>query len=166
MRRAENKFQTGKVLVLVLFAVFAVCVLYVLLTGAGVYERLTKRGRSAFDERTVPQYIATKVRQADCAGAIQVVRTDGTDVLCLAEQIGDTCYITRIYCYDGYVRELFTAESVPFDPVAGEKIAPAAEVSISLEEESLYVTVTQADGTVLRQILTLRSIGREAGDEK
>jgi hypothetical protein len=151
---------------LVLFAVFAVCVLYVLLTGAGVYERLTKRGRSAFDERTVPQYIATKVRQADCAGAIRVVRTDGTDVLCLMEEIDGERYVTRVYCYDGYVRELFTAESVAFDPVVGEKIAPAAEVSFSLEEESLYVTVTQADGTVLRQILTLRSIGREAGDEE
>ncbi len=166
MRRAEGRFQTEKILALVLFAVFAVCVLYVLLTGAGVYERLTNRGQSAFEKRTVPQYIATKVRQADCAGAVSVARIDGMDVLCLEEQIDGACYVTRLYCYEGYVRELFTAEAVLFDPMAGEKIAPAAQVSFSLEEECLQVTVTQADGTVLQQILALRSVGREAGDEE
>ena len=166
MKRAESKFRKGKVLALVLFAVFAVCVLFVLLTGAGVYERLTKRGQSAFENRTVPQYIATKVRQADCAEAVFVVRTDGTDQLCLRERIGGTCYVTRIYCYEGYVRELFAAESVAFEPMAGEKIAPAEQVCFSLEGECLYVTVMQADGISAEQLLTLRSNGREAADEE
>ena len=36
----------------------------VLLTGAGVYQRLTQRDRQAYDQRTCAQYLAAKVRQA------------------------------------------------------------------------------------------------------
>ena len=39
------------VFVLLLFCVFAVCVLSVLLTGAGAYRRLTERDRVSYDRQ-------------------------------------------------------------------------------------------------------------------
>ena len=177
--KRETNGQTEKVLTLVLFAVLAVCMILVLLTGAGVYKRLTERGQKSYETRTVPLYLATKVRQADSAGAVVTEREYGLEVLQLKEQIDGISYVTRIYCYEGYVRELFSAETVPFDPTAGEKIAPAAELRFSLTGESLQVTVTLEDGRVSEQMLTLRSdgiiseqavtlrsSGREAGDEE
>ena len=62
MKNKNQKSQIEALVVLVLFGVFALCILAVLLTGAGAYGRLVERQQSAYTERTVPQYIATKVR--------------------------------------------------------------------------------------------------------
>lgn len=164
--KKETNIQTGKVLTLVLFAVLAVCMILVLLTGTGVYKRLTVRGQESYETRTVPLYIATKVRQGDCAGGVATERNEGMDVLRLNDRIDGACYVTRIYCYEGYVREWFAAEAVAFDPAAGEKIAPAGSVSFSLDDGSLHVAVTQENGSVSEQVLTLRSVGGEAGYEE
>ena len=164
--KRETDTQTGKILTLILFALLAVCILLVLLTGTGVYKRLTNRGQEAYERRTVPLYIATKVRQADCEGAVSSEQRNGIDVLLLKEQIEGIGYVTRIYCYEGIVRELFSAETVAFNPAAGEKIAEAEAVTFSLEDGCLYVAVLQADGTTTEQMLTLRSTGREVGYEK
>lgn len=161
-----NSTQTGKILTLVLFAVLAVCMILVLMTGAGVYKRLTARGKQSYETRTAPLYIATKVRQADCVGGVTTEHSNGTDILRLNEWIDGSCYVTRIYCYEGYVRELFAAETVPFDPTAGERIAPAQKVSFSLEEGNLSIVVRQVNGTVSEQRLTLRSVIGEATHEK
>ena len=157
MKKTESRFQTEKILPLVLFAILAVCAVLVLLTGAGVYGRLTDRGQDAFKNRTLPLYIATKVRQADCAGAISLEHVNGTDILRLEEQIDGKGYVTRIYCHEGIVRELFSAEDVLFDPAAGEKITEASGVAFSLEDGGLTVRVTGDEGTVTEQTLTLRS---------
>lgn len=166
MKNTESRFQTEKILPLVLFAILAVCAVLVLLTGAGVYKRLTGRGQEAFKNRTVPLYIATKVRQADRAGAVIVEQWNGTDILRLEEQIDGKGYVTRIHCHEGIVRELYSAEEVPFDPAAGEKITAASEVRFSLEEGCLTVKVTREDGTVTEQALTLRSFPGEVAYEE
>lgn len=164
--KKETNVQTEKVLTLILFTVLAVCMILVLLTGAGVYKRLTTRGQETYEKRTVPLYIATKVRQADSVDAVATEHSGGVDVLLLKEWIDGACYITRIYCYEGYVRELFAAEEVVFDPMAGEMIAKASEVRFFLEDGCLHVTVTGEDKTSLKQMLTLRSVVGEAEDEK
>lgn len=166
MKKTESRFQTEKLLPLVLFAILAICAVLVLVTGAGVYKRLTERGGEAFHNRTVPLYIATKVRQADCAGAVSVERENGTDILRLWEQIDGKGYVTRIYCHEGVVRELFSAEGVSFDPAAGEKITEAAGMSFSLDEGCLTVRVTGEDGTVTEQMLILRSVQEEIAYEE
>ncbi len=164
--KRETSVQTEKALTLILFAVLAVSMILVLLTGAGVYRRLTKRGQESFYKRTVPLYIATKVRQADCTGAVTTEQRDGMDVLLLKEQIDGEEYVTRIYCYEGYVYELFAAEAVNFDPLAGERIAKALQAEFSLENGCLYVTVTGEDGEMTEQRLTLRSMVGEVAYEE
>lgn len=164
--KKETSNQTGKILTLVLFSVLAVCMILVLLTGVGVYKRLTIRGQESYETRTVPLYIATKVRQADFAGGVATECCNGKDVLRLNERIDGDVYVTRIYYHEGYVWEWFAAENVPFEPTEGEKIAPAEEVVFSLEEGNLRVAVRQENGTVSEQMLTLRSLGGEAAYEK
>ena len=77
---------------LLLFGVFAVCVLAVLLTGADAYRRLTERDREASDRRPSVQYIATRGRQSDAAGGIGVEFSADTTALVLGE--GD--FVTRV----------------------------------------------------------------------
>ena len=134
-----------------------VCLLAVLLTGAGAYKRLLENGEDAFFNRTAPQYIATKVRQADMTGAIRVACFGDVEALELREEIGGTVYVTRIYSYDGYIRELFSDSSVEFFPSDGEKIVETGKVGFTLEGGCLTVTLFDKEGNETKLRLALRS---------
>ena len=143
---------------LLLFGVFAACVLAVLLTGADAYRRLTERDQAAYERRTGVQYIATRVRQADHAGGIAVEDFGGTDALILG---ADETYAARVYCYDGWLMELYCLAEEPMEPQDGQKIMEARALELSLEDGLLEASLTAADGTEDTLRLSLRS-GEEA----
>lgn len=153
MKKQAAQHHMDALMALILFGVFAACVLAVLLTGARAYQRLTERDRSAFDRRTALQYIATRIRQSDVAGAVTVEDFGGVDCLCLWQ--GD--YVTRVYCYDGQLRELFTDPQADMGPEAGEPVLEVQAVDFALREGLLTVTATLADGTGDSLYLALRS---------
>lgn len=156
MKKSESKTHIEGLLVLVLFCVFAICILSVLLTGAKAYGRLVDSQQVSYEKRTVPQYIATKIRQTDVSGAVSIGDFGGVEALELVE-LPEKEYVTRIYCYDGYLRELFSTVTGNFEPEAGEKILEAQQVDFSLNENCLRVTVTGTDGEKTEVKLTLRS---------
>ncbi len=133
------KERSGKLtglMALLVFTVFALCVLRVLLTGAGVYERLVSRGEDQYSSRTTVQYLATRVRQAE---SVAVSDFGGIPALVLEEQAGTAAYVTRVYLYDGYLRELYSAASADLSPGDGEKVLPANSLSLSLENGLLTI---------------------------
>lgn len=138
---------------LVLFGLFAGCVLAVLLTGAGAYRRLTDRDRASCESRTRMQYVAARVRQAD---GVTVEEFAKLPALRLAESGG---YVTWVYCWDGWLTELYTTAESELGPEAGARLTPAAELSLRLEEGLLEVDITGPEGTQERLYLSLRSQG-------
>ena len=156
MKKSESRTHIEGLLVLVLFCVFAICILSVLLTGAETYGRLVDSQHASYEKRTVPQYIATKVRQTDVSQAVSIGDFGGVEALELVE-LPEKEYVTRIYCYDGYLRELFSTVTGSFEPEAGEKILEAQQVDFLLNENCLRVTVTGTDGEKTEVKLTLRS---------
>ncbi len=161
-RRRKQKHEITGLIALVLFGVFAVCILSVLLTGADVYHRLTVRDRDAYARRTCVQYIATKVRQAQSGSAVSVTNFDGADALALAEDIDGETYVTRIYCCGGWLRELFTAEGGEFHPEDGEKVIEARDMQLELEDGLLTAVITDGAGTETELSLFLRGEGAAA----
>lgn len=159
MKRQSTRHQMDGLIALLLFGVFAACVLVVLLTGADAYRRLTERDRTAYDRRTCIQYVATRVRQADCAGGIDVVDFDGTRALALDG--GDGEYYTRVYYYDGYLMELYTSYGSEMEPRDGERVMAAGGLDFSREGSLLTVTATDARGEESTLLLSLRSGGAE-----
>lgn len=141
----KKKRKTDALLVLVLFGVFAVCILSVLLSGADAYQRLSQRDRHSYDRRTASQYLTTRVRQADRLGDISVRTFEGCPALVLTEDIDGEAYETRIYCYGGYIRELFAAEDGEFLPEDGEKVLPAESLLIEEETPGLRLRVLTED---------------------
>ena len=139
---------------LAVLAVFAMGILGTLLGGVGIYRRLTQRDRASFDSRTCVQYMATRVRQAD--GAVETGIFGEGDALLVAQPAQDGDYLTRIYCYDGWMMELFSARSADLAPQDGEKILPARELTLELEDGLLRVRVTDMDGAVHDLYLYLR----------
>ena len=157
MRREKDHSLNG-LLALLLFGIFAACVLSVLLMGADAYQRLTERDRESYESRTVAQYIATRVRQADRSGGISAGAFGGSDALELWETIDGEAYVTRVYCHDGWLRELFTDASGDFAPEDGEPVLEAESLSVSLSGAGLLtVEITSADGETQQVTLYLRS---------
>lgn len=121
-RERENNHLIESLAALLLFGVFAACVLSVLLTGAGAYRHLTERDRTAFDQRTAVQYVANRLRQADRAGGIALQDFQGNSAIVLTEEIGGEAYETHIYCCGGHLRELFARTDNGLTPEDGEKV--------------------------------------------
>lgn len=135
------KERTSKItdlLALVVFAVFAVCVLLVLLTGAKVYRNLVRQGRESSDARTAVQYIATRVRQAQ---SVSVEDFGGCQALVARETIEGEPYLTRVYCYEGSLRELFSAETAQLSPEDGEAVMEVENLELWLEDGLLTVNI-------------------------
>ncbi len=149
---------------LLLFGVFAVCLLIVLLTGADAYNSLTAKDRIAYDNRVCGQYIATQVRQNDDMDSITVTDFGDGGALSLAKEIEGTRYVTLIYSYDGYLMELFCDENAQLAPEDGEKIMPISRLSLAMEDGRLKISYANEDAAEhdeTTMVLTLRS-GEEA----
>lgn len=154
MKRQGTKHHMDGLLMLLLFGVFAVCVLIVLLTGARAYRGLTDRDRAAYDRRTCVQYIATKVRQGDLTGGVTVEPFGDTAALCLKDPEG---FITRLYCFDGYLMELYTFADGALEPQDGERIMPLAGLELTLEDGLLTAELQAGEGVTDTLRLSLRS---------
>jgi len=124
---------------LLVFALFAACILLVLLTGADLYRGLVARDDAAYSCRTGAGYLASRVRQAPDGGAVSVRPFGDGDALVIAEEIGGSRYETLIYCHEGWLCELFAAAEDAASPAAGERVLPARVLSLRLEEGLLTV---------------------------
>ena len=142
------------VLVLLVFAVFMVSVLKILLTGADLVQHITERDQHSYDQRTVVQYLTTRVRQADQTGGV-LVEDSGT--LVFREEIDGIDYETSVYCYGDYLREMFYEVGYGLPPEFGEEILPVKKFQVSRTGSVLYLAFEMPDGTEESIMLHLRS---------
>lgn len=156
----QREGQLDGLLALLLLGVFALCILAVLLTGAGVYQRLTERGRTSGDSRTAAQYVATRVRQADAVGAVALEPFGDGDALVLTEDLEGTVCRTWVYCHEGWLRELFGDAAGDFAPEDGEKVLAAENLDLTLRDGCLTADITVAGAT--EQVVLLLRSGEEA----
>lgn len=154
MKRQGTKHQMDGLLMLLLFGVFAVCVLIVLLTGAKAYRGLTGRDAAAYDRRTCVQYLTARVRQGDLAGGVTVEPFGDAEALCMKDPDG---FVTRVYCHDGWLMELYTFEDMELEPQDGEKVLPLEGLSLSLEDGLLTAEVRQGEDVTDTLRLSLRA---------
>lgn len=165
MREERRQNHITALAAVTLLAVFAVSILLALLAGAGAYRRLVDRDAAAFDTRTAAQYLATRVRQNDVGyerpdeTAVTVEDFWGADCLTLKEWNGGyvSQYVTRLYCYDGSLWELYTAADVEAELTDGERVMELDGLELSLEDGLLNAALTLKNGETETVILSLRS---------
>ena len=136
---------------LLLFAVAALCVLLVLMLGARTFRNLVRNGREQFENRTAVQYVITRVRQAE---TVEIAEFDSCEALVIPEQINGKIYLTQVYLYDGYLRELFCAADADLSAKDGQKLVPVEKLQLRLEDGLLHIQINS------RQVL-LRLSGKE-----
>ena len=136
MKEGTSRIQ--QVLALLCLLVFALCVLFVVLSGASCYKDLVDRGGASYAQRTAMQYLTTRIRQAQ---RVQIGDFEGLETLILEETINGEVYTTKVYCYDGWLRELYTVPGVTIAPKGGTPILEGEELELSQEGKLLRVTL-------------------------
>ena len=149
METKRRQSHSAAPLALVLLAVFALCLMSLLLTAGEVYAGLVREGQSHHAQRTAGNYLATRLKQSD---GVTVADFEGVTALVFPEEAAGSTYITRVYCYDGWLRELYTTEKCSFSPGDGEKLLEMEALSVIMEEGYLYIHYT-LPGESPRQLL-------------
>lgn len=165
MNTKEHRHNTiTHLAALLLLGLFALCLFAVLLYGVKAYRQLTARDRQIYDSRTCAQYLATKVRQAPVAEAVALSDFAG-GALVIRERLDGQDYVTRIYCHQSWLMELFTADADDFSPQDGEKLLEVQALTFGLEDGLLEISITPKDGMPRQLALFLRG-GEEGAYEE
>lgn len=162
MKKKIIRHHMDGLIALLLFGVFAVCLLAVLLTGAGAYKRLNNRNEEDYARRTCMQYVANRVHQAPKPSDVRIEPFGSGDALSIIDQDG---FITRVYYCDGYLMELYNSPSFTLSPQDGERIMEIGGLDLTMEDGMLTVTVTDSIGRDSEMVLTLSGKGGMS-DEK
>lgn len=164
MKNKTKGIDVSSVAPFFLFAIFAICVVSVLFTGAGLYRQQIQRDQNGYNERTVSQYITTRIRQGDKLNSFFIgdlqskTPAESGNTFFYRESINGVDYYTCIYCCEGYLYELFTAADAELDPSAGERIAKLQSLSFSSDGRILNVSIVHENGLDQRLSLCLRSL--------
>jgi len=111
MATKSSSLKIDTVFALMIFCVFAISVFLVLILSGSTYRNMVDTAAYGQNERIALSYIRTKVRQADVSGAVSVTDFRGANALTITQH--DFGLVTRIFYYDGWLRELFA--EVGFD---------------------------------------------------
>ena len=162
-RKTDKKGNAVSVLfTMLLFLVFVLCALFTVLIGSRVYENINVRSDANYTGSTALSYIANKVRQGDRAGMVNVVDVDGTQVLEMKQEIGESEHVTWIYWDHGSIRELFTDTSSGLGLADGLEILECRGLKLSREGRLLHIETVGEGGGSLE--LSLRSGGLETDE--
>ncbi|MBE6036616.1 MAG: DUF4860 domain-containing protein [Clostridiales bacterium] len=162
-RNRTPKQHMSSLLTLVLFAIFAVCILFVLLTGARIYSDVTARGQDAYSQRTAVQYLSGKLHQAPSGQAVSLTAVEGSPALAITEEIEGRSFTTYVYCHDGWLRELFTFSGMEVHRGDGEKVLPLQSLSLQFTDGLLQVSIIDGQDRISKFSLALRG-GKEAAE--
>lgn len=157
--QGKKAWMVSLVSMIFILGIFAVSALFLVNIGVQVYKNVVIANNDNFELRTSLSYMATKVRQADCAGMVEIRDMDGVSVLVLGEENEDGAFETYLYFWDGYLYEHFMEKGGYFEPGYGMETFEAA--SFLMEETQagqLHLKAENSAGDTEELYLTLRTM--------
>ena len=151
--------------VLTLFLLLSALSISVIIAGSTVYEKISDNMDNNYDRRVTFSYLATKIRQNDSAGSIYIEEKDGVNMIAIKDidPFWDSAFVTYIYYYDGYIRELYfeieDGKTVDFELDWGDEIIKAEGFSFQFSdnEDQIKMSLTDKDGNDQSTKVFLRS---------
>lgn len=163
MKVTMRKHSVQSIFVVILFCLFAASLMLILVSGAGVYQRVVNAMGTNYDSRTATTYVFNKVHHADNGDSVSLGSFGDGDALLLMEEIDNIKYCTYIYCYDGKLMELFSRYDQQIDPEYGTPIMDIRSLNISEETDTLYsFRITTLDDETDTLYVHLHSVGGDA----
>jgi len=145
---------------LLLFAIIVLSLLFLVMTGTGLYSAVVDSQTRNREARAALSYLAARVHAADAAGAVSVGEGPEGAALLLRENADGETYETRIYLYEGALREEYGTADAALDPQDSERIVDAKSFSVEQVRPGLLVVSTEYGSADI----ALRS-GRGAGPD-
>ncbi|MBR0417389.1 MAG: DUF4860 domain-containing protein [Firmicutes bacterium] len=130
--------------VLLILCVFSAAILSLLLSGAGTYKNITEKDRASQQEQILELFISNKVFQAENRDSVRLTEEGGVSILAVDSIENGEPHVTRVWCYGGWIRELYSDAGYNFTPDDGEKIAKAEELSFTEDGGLLKVRIVSS----------------------
>ena len=140
----KSSHAISGVFVFLLLGLFAVFSTVMVLMGAKAYRGTVDRSSYHNSMRVASSYIRTMLRSDDEEGVLRIEDIDGIQTITMENDYGDI-YITRIYVYEGKLRERFSLAELPFMPQTGESVCDLDSMHAEMKDGFLKVLFT-ADG--------------------
>ncbi|MCR4850565.1 MAG: DUF4860 domain-containing protein [Lachnospiraceae bacterium] len=146
MNEKQNRHIIDILFVISLFAMFVLSAVFLISIGARIYSNTMDNMNSNFDSRTAVAYINEKVHQSDVSGNVRIGDFDGCEAIIITNYVKDLEYITYIYEYEGYIRELTVRKDIALSPAAGSTILGVKEFSLDGISDTLFKCEVNIDG--------------------
>ncbi len=130
---------------LLMAALFGLMLIPAIVGGGSVYKEISVQSAVSFNRRTACGYISTQVRNAQQKSEIYTDKSFG-DTINIPITLDGEEYITKIYCHEGYLFELFTYADAEVYPEDGEQLLPLGEMTAEMTDGLLCVTL---DGEII-----------------
>lgn len=117
--------------------------------GAGIYREAVESENRNNGERALLSYLSTCARTNDAAGAVRVLKEDGTMALAVADETSE--YAVRIYRHEGKLVEDYGRLSAPLDPKNASVIGETETFEIEEKTPGAFWVHTDA-GTVIFRV--------------
>ena len=166
MLKREGHTITGA-FVFLLLGIFAVAATIMVLMGVRFYRSQTLKSQEVSEYRILSSYVRTMLRSRDEDSLVGVDEIDGIQMLTMSEEWDGIEYVTRIYAYDGSLREWFSEAAYEFEPERGEKIFDARDFRVQTDGDLIIATLTDTLGQEVEVRMSMRSklMSGETGGE-
>ena len=159
----KNNHAISGVFVFLLLGIFAIFSTIMVVMGAKAYRGMVEKADVHNSIRVASSYIRTMLRSNDEAGVLRVEDVNGVQTITMENDYGDI-YVTRIYLYDGKLREWFALAEIPFEPANGETVCSLDTMQAELKDGLLHVVVSE-HGTEMEIDYAPRTTEPAGGEE-
>lgn len=159
----KNNHAISGVFVFLLLGIFAIFSTIMVVMGAKAYRGMVEKADVHNSIRVASSYIRTMLRSNDETGVLRVEDVNGIQTITMENDYGDI-YVTRIYLYDGKLREWFALADIPFEPANGETVCSLDKMQAELKDGLLHVVVSE-HGTEMEIDYAPRTAEPAGGEE-
>ena len=163
-KRTAQPHAISGVFVFLVLGVFAVFSTVMVLLGARAYKSTADRAAEHNSYRVASAYLRSMIRGDDEDQALRVEEVtgvvlpeDGEDETAQPQEVrlttvalrnvyDDEEYVTRLYVFDGMLREWNTEADVEFEPAYGESVCPMEEMTAELNGQLLQIRLRNREG--------------------
>lgn len=137
-RSARKEHSVDLLFSILLFGIYVLFLLLMILFAAKAYQNAVKGTEENYNLRTAMSYLTVKIRQHDNGRDVFLGELQGTEALCLTDELDGETYTTYIYLYDGQLKELFTLDGSNVSLSMGTDIASLNSFILEETPEAFY----------------------------
>lgn len=142
----KKNFGFDVVAGLFLVCVFAAFLFFALASGARIYKDVSAVMEEQYTSRTALGYVTAKLHQSDAAGCVSLGTLEDVPALVISEEFDGVEYKTFVYCWNGYITELFCPASEPLLPSDGLPVITAETLAFSMDGGLVRIDCVTASG--------------------